>query len=134
VITTKTVAIWSKELDTTFEGQLTIATEPPWTLQLTFADRSILQTDTDLFRSLAKIREELEKENMFLLCQGSRINIRPSAMFRDAIGGVRAYVLTMGQPGKPDQMADIFDPILPDEVATVEEQDRFYEAWLKSLQ
>jgi hypothetical protein len=44
-------------------------------------------------------------------------------------GGRQAYVLVVGQPGRPE-LVDIFDPADEDQIAIVQEQSDFFQTWL----
>ncbi len=87
----------------------------------------------DLFSSLTDIRKELEKDNLFILCEGSRRDVAPSGMSRQMGGGRRSYRLALGRQALRSDLVDIFDPINESEVSTVAEQKDFYINWVKSL-
>ncbi|TVZ01707.1 hypothetical protein EAS64_30025 [Trebonia kvetii] len=53
----------------------------------------------------------------------------PSGMARDMGGGMQLYILRPGVPGRPD-LVRIFDEAPPDQLATVDEQRAFHQAWL----
>lgn len=92
-------------------------------------DFFLSKEDTFPFFALAKIRLELEKMDMFIMCNASRIDVYPSGM--SAIS-LMAYELEMGLQAK--KLVNIFDPIEDRSLlATVEEQKQFRSNWLKSL-
>lgn len=79
----------------------------------------------DFFESLRSFRRVVEAEGYRVLCQGARPNVHPSPMGRDG-GGLKAYALVAGEPGRREELVSIFDPvndIAP--IGTVEEQDAF---------
>ncbi len=87
----------------------------------------------DLFDSLNLLREYLEEDNWFLLCNGSRLNAYPSRMSRQMSGGKKLYLLTMGKQARRDDLVDMFEQACIKDVATTSEQRLFYSRWLKSL-
>jgi hypothetical protein len=54
-------------------------------------------------------------------------------MARDMGDARLVYVLKMGQATSRKSLVPIFDPAPPDAIATVEEQDDYYERWLSSI-
>lgn len=102
-------------------------------LRCIYRGKTIERTDDDTFGALCAIRKELAKENLTPFCYGASLNVYPSPMSRDMGGGFKAYKLTMGQPGRLKDLADIFDAgpdIVP---ASVELQEQYYSDWLASL-
>lgn len=87
----------------------------------------------DCFAALQIIRRKAEGRNWHICCQGARRNVRPSAMSRQMGGGVMAYVLETGQPGRMDSMVNIFDEDSPEAYASVADQEAYAHAWFQSL-
>lgn len=88
----------------------------------------------DFFESLRSFRRVLEEEGYRVLCQGARPNVHPSPMGRDG-GGIKAYALLAGEPGRWEDLVSIFDPV--DNIAsvgTVEQQDAFLRMHRELLQ
>lgn len=94
----------------------------------------VLETEEDnYFDALIKLREELERRNIILLCKGCSRNVYPSGMILSMGVGRKAYTLTYGQQAKMDSLVDIFDSCSVEEYATVEEQSEYFENWILSL-
>ena len=85
------------------------------------------------FDALIKLREELEKLNIKLLCKGCCKNVYPSGMLLCMGVGRNAYTLTYGEQAKMDSLVDIFDSCSIDEYSTIEEQLEYFEEWTCSL-
>jgi hypothetical protein len=86
---------------------------------------------TDFFEALAQARRPFECKGYRLLCYGASRDIWPSGMARDMGLGLRAYKLSLGQPGQGGY--EIFEAG-PDVVAsTVEEQAAFAREWWESV-
>ena len=102
-------------------------------LSLRFRDREITKTDTDFFSALCSIRRELEKENLMIACYGASKNVYPSPMLRSMGYGDKAYKLTMGKPARQEDIVSLFDSDKDVFPTTVDEQEKFYEEWLRSL-
>ena len=60
-----------------------------------------------------------------------RRNVWPSAMSRQMGGGVKAYILTTGQPAT--EIVLIFDPDPKPDGSSVAEQEAYSQGWLESL-
>jgi len=93
----------------------------------------IEKSGDNYFDLLQEIRKELELEEIELLCNGTSLNVYPSAMQLDMGEGERAYRLKMGCH---TQMSDIVETFEYDEAnyksCTVAEQIVFYERWILS--
>lgn len=61
------------------------------------------------FEALNKIRMELEKKEIKLLCKGCCRNVYPSGMLLDMGSGRKAYQLVMGEQAKMSSLVDIFE-------------------------
>jgi hypothetical protein len=84
----------------------------------------------DLFEALVAVRRFLEAGGTRLACNGSRRDVFPSAMLRQASGGRRAYVLEMPRTTARPVTVDIFE-VAPESaaLATVDEQRAWFEQW-----
>ena len=89
-------------------------------------------TAEDLFEALVRLRRQLEPDGLMVAVQGSRRDTYPSGMARDMGGGWKIYVLRPGVPGHPDLVRTL-DDAPADQLATVDEQWAFREAWMASL-
>ena len=85
------------------------------------------------FDTLIKLREELEKLNIKLLCKGCCKNVYPSGMLLCMGAGRNAYTLIYGEQAKMNSLVDIFDSCSIDEYATIQEQLEYFEEWTCSL-
>jgi hypothetical protein len=73
-----------------------------------------------------RIRAEFEPLGFHFLVNGARRNVWPSGMAREMGGGKQAYVLVLGQPGRPE-LVDIFEPADESQIALVQEQRDFFQ-------
>jgi len=87
----------------------------------------------DCFAALQIIRRKAEGRDWKICCKGSRRNVWPSAMSRQMGGGVKAYVLEMGQQGRTDSLVEIFDDDDPESYSSVADQEAYAHAWFESL-
>jgi len=101
--------------------------------KITYDDgQSVLSYEAEHYwGALIELRKQLEAEGKKLLCQGCASNVYPSGMILDMGAASRAYKLTLGQQARMADLVFILDPCEPDEYATIEEQEAFYEAWIK---
>ena len=87
----------------------------------------------DLFEALASVRRDLEAHGVLLACNGSRRDVFPSPMLRQASGGRFAYELTIPRSAARPKAVDIFAPAPKSAVlATVDDQRAWYEQWRDS--
>jgi hypothetical protein len=85
-------------------------------------------TGPDMFEALVRLRRQLEPDGLMVAVQGSRRDTYPSGMARDMGGGMKVYVMRPGLPGRLD-LVETLDDAPPDQMATVDEQQAFFEAW-----
>jgi len=101
-----------------------------YTLELEIPNLGLHQTHgPDQFECLLRARVELEPQGFRFLVNGARRNVWPSGMARDMGGGKQAYVLVLGQRGRPE-LVDIFDPADESQIVLVQEQRDFFQTWL----
>lgn len=87
-------------------------------------------TGPDMFEALVRLRRQLEPDGLALAVQGARRDTYPSGMARDMSGGMEVYVLRPGQPAARADLVETLDDAPPDQLATVDEQQAFADAWL----
>jgi hypothetical protein len=87
----------------------------------------------DYFEALQHIRLQLEPSDRFPLCYGAGRNCYPSGMARDMGGGVSVYKLTIGAKPARSDLVSAFDDGPDIELATVAEQDSFFQRWITSV-
>ncbi|WP_282396347.1 hypothetical protein [Pseudomonas sp. PS01298] len=85
----------------------------------------------DMYRCLAKVRADFP--SIQFLCKGAKINVTPSSMASQMSGGLVAYELTLGKRATRENLVHIFDYEDQNLTNDPEEQRRFYEAWIVSI-
>lgn len=85
----------------------------------------------DMYRCLAKVRADFP--SIQFLCKGAKINVTPSSMASQMSGGLVAYELTLGKRATRENLVHIFDYEEQNLTNDPEEQRRFYEAWIVSI-
>ena len=80
-----------------------------------------------------KLRKDLEKINIKLLCKGCCKNVYPSGMILNMGTGRKAYTLSYGEQARMNSLVDIFTPCSVDQYATVQQQADFFKSWIKSI-
>jgi hypothetical protein len=86
-------------------------------------------TGPDMFEALVRLRRQLEPEGIMIAVEGSRRDVFPSGMARDMGGGERAYVMRPGENASSDDLVDTLADAAVDQLATVDEQYAYWEAW-----
>lgn len=102
-------------------------------LSLVFSDRQLTKTDTDYFAALRSIRRELEEEGIKVNCYGASRNVYPSNMSLVMGAGKKAFKLVLGERTKTESLVSLFDSGPDVILATVEQQDAFFELWTESV-
>lgn len=85
-------------------------------------------TGPDMFEALVRLRRQLEPDGLMVAVQGARRDTYPSGMARDMGGGMKIYVMRPRPSGRPE-LVETLDDASPDQMATVDEQRAFFEAW-----
>lgn len=102
-------------------------------LKLEFEENVYAGEDNNSFCALLKIRSDLEKNGIILLCKGCAKNVYPSGMMLDMGIGDKAYLLNIGEQAKIKNVVNIFDRCSIDEYSTIEVQRKFYKCWEDSI-
>ena len=116
------------------ELRVNVSDGPPWRLQYQDLDGNLRSfSEQDLFKSMQKMREELETRELQILCAGARPDVWPSGMSRDMGGGRKAYVMRIGKHTNAADLIDIFQYASPESVGTVQQQREYFQLWFNSL-
>ncbi len=84
--------------------------------------------DCDLFRCLAKFRQEIEPSGWIVICNAARLNAWQSGMSSSMSGGTKVYLLCPKEEGKPT-LVDSFAEAPLSDVATFDLQ----RAWVQNF-
>lgn len=103
------------------------------TIKFSVGELVLIREGDNYFETLIKLRKELEKKDIKLLCKGCCKNVYPSGMLLNMGAGRNAYTLIYGEQAKRDSLVDIFDACLLDEYATIQEQSEYFEKWILSI-
>lgn len=87
----------------------------------------------NFFESLVAMREVLEAHGVKLCCYGAAINFYPSPFILDTGEGRKVFRLVFGRQALSADLVDIFQYEEGLEIATVDEQQKWYAGWLNSL-
>jgi hypothetical protein len=72
---------------------------------------------------------QLEPDGLMIAVQGARRDTYPSGMARDMGGGMQVYVMRAGRRARREDLVETLDNASADQLATVDEQRAFAEAW-----
>jgi hypothetical protein len=96
-------------------------------------DLDVRGEGSDLFEALAAVRRVLEDSGVMIACNGSRKEVFPSQMLRQASGGRFAYLLTIPRSAARPETVDIFAPAPESaELALVDDQRAWFDRWRDS--
>jgi hypothetical protein len=104
---------------------------PTSQLTLTLGKKIFKKTASDYFEALCRIRQELEKQDIYPCCLGACKNVYPSGFSRGMGNGLNAYQLEFGKQAKT--LVHIFSYDQNVEPVTVAEQKKFYEDYCNSF-
>jgi hypothetical protein len=90
-------------------------------------------TGPDMFEALVRLRRQLDPDGLMLAVQGARRDTYPSGMARDMGGGMQVYVIHPGLGARQEDLVQTLDDAAPGQIATVDEQRAFFEAWWTDL-
>lgn len=113
--------------------RIRFAPDEPSVVEVIGAELTVRGEGLDLFEALISVRRDLATRGVVLACNGSRRNVFPSQMLRQASCGRFAYVLTLPRPTSMPETVDIFS-IAPEsaELVSVEEQREWFHHWQRS--
>jgi hypothetical protein len=111
------------------------ANAPPCDLSFIHPEIGTYQVQgVDIFECLFKLRKILhEQHDVYLLCAGSRIDTYSSGAARNMSGGRIQFIYTFGEYPTRANQVQIFDSTTSDKVGSLEEQIRYHNDWLKSV-
>jgi hypothetical protein len=90
-------------------------------------------TGPDMFEALVRLRRQLEPDGLMVAVQGSRRDTYPSGMARDMGGGMQVYITRPGLRARREDLVRTLDDAPREQIATVDEQRAFAEAWRAEL-
>lgn len=82
-----------------------------------------------MFEALVRLRRQLEPDGLMVAVQGAQRDTYPSGMARDMGGGMKVYVMHLGRRAQREDLVETLDGAPADQLATVDEQRAFAEAW-----
>lgn len=105
---------------------------PPWHVKVEGSFGAHEGQEDDLFSALLVVRQALDKDEWLLQINASRTDAWPSQMALQA-GGLRLYILRLGEPTAPGDLVTALDDISEGEAGTVRQQQEFAAQWRRSL-
>ncbi|MEM9158365.1 MAG: hypothetical protein AAGB46_04890 [Verrucomicrobiota bacterium] len=121
--------------DSKVDGVFALSEEfDPANVSLIFEGRVIESKSVrDYFDGFCEIRKMLERDGIYPLCFGSRVDVYPSGMSRSMGGGVKGYRLSLGSQVGVSDLVNIFDSseeVVPSKVSA---QEEYFKKWIQSL-
>ncbi|WP_339203904.1 hypothetical protein MHH56_22440 [Paenibacillus sp. FSL K6-3182] len=102
-------------------------------LQLFYDERQLFSESGCFFDALISIREELEKDNILIACNGATENVFTSPMQLSMGVGRKVYKLTVGEQARVNDVVDIFEFEKELRSVSICAQAEYYRGWLDSL-
>lgn len=114
------------------EWKILVEGDGPWQLRLESPHGIEASANGDnVFQALRSMRAELAPRGIALCCNGARANVRPSGL-SSSHGAWMIYVLHMWRPTTVRDLVPIFNYAPPNLIASIEEQDAYWERHLKN--
>jgi hypothetical protein len=96
--------------------------------------RSVIGSSSrDFEESLQLLRNELESNDLLLLCNRYRMNAFASSMSRQMSDGLACYIVDMGHPVDPEHIADALAPAPAETIVSADEANEYIAAWIESV-
>ncbi|KOP78231.1 hypothetical protein ACFFHH_21280 [Cytobacillus solani] len=119
-------------------GQLLLFEESPVNddlvlIELIIEGSRMSHQGESFFLSLQLLREQLEAQQIQILCNGAAENVYPSPMQISMGTGELAYKLTLGKPASTEDIVHIFGYEETLKCVSLAEQLQFYRKWFDSL-
>lgn len=128
------IKIWNKSSKEKHSGVITLTVDQECSVKVAEPRGGEWNGEgKDLFKALSAVREKMEPHDLYILCNGSRKDVTPSGMSRAMGKGRKAYRISLGKQAFKEDLLDIFDPVEPEQTATIQQQKDFYQQWIKSL-
>lgn len=96
-------------------------------------ESSIVFKGHNLFAALVLLRSYLEKQDIYLLCSGARIDVYPSGMLASMSNGRLAYISKIVKHGEQLDEVDIFSLADLSEIGSVADQKAFHKRWIDDI-
>lgn len=112
--------------------ELTWSEGPQWRVKVEGSFGCPEGRGDDLFSALLAVRKDLDELGWLLQVNGARTDAWPSQMALQA-GGLRLYILRLGEPASPADLVSTLDEISDGEAGTVLQQEAFAAQWRRSL-
>jgi hypothetical protein len=90
----------------------------------------VFRSPVDFEDTLMELRQELERQNLLLLCNRFRRNAFVSSMARQMSTGLACYLVAPGQPVNPEKLVDSLGPAPRETVVLAEEAAKYIEEWM----
>ena len=104
-----------------------------YVVQFRWAGQAVSATGEDAFSALCTARMKLAALGLMPRCYGACRNLVVSGMAVQMGGGLKGYLVRLGQQARMSGLVDIFAAGPDMDLVTVTEQQEFKLAWLRSL-
>lgn len=126
--------IWNKSKDSVEDATICIDFENTYELVITTESGSKwIAKSSNPLSALNTIREQMELEGLYPLCCGARLDVAVSGMAKGSRATRKVYKLELGKQATLEDLVDIFDPTNKEDVASLQDQQKFYQLWINSL-
>ncbi|WP_245959611.1 hypothetical protein [Prauserella flavalba] len=98
-------------------------------IELTANGSTYETSGPDMFDALVSLRRQIEPLGWLIALQGSRLDTYPSGMARDMGGGLKVYVMRPGRAATRADLVATLDDAEVAQLATVDEQRAYWDAW-----
>ncbi|MFF4991009.1 hypothetical protein ACFY19_27765 [Streptosporangium saharense] len=94
----------------------------------------VVRSSNDFEDVLLRLRAELERQRLLLLCNRFRRDAFVSSMSRQMSDGLSCYLVTPHRPVSPEQLVDCLAPAPREAVVTAQEASKYIEEWIAGFE
>lgn len=98
-----------------------------------WSGQELSATGGDAFSALCTVRQKLSEHGLTPRCYGACRNLVVSGMAAQMGGGLKGYLVRLGQQARMSDLVGIFDAGPDMDLVSVAEQQEFTQAWYRSL-
>lgn len=119
---------------TVFPAEVVISeADDEFGVRIRWLDRELSATEDDAFSALCAVRQKLSELGLMPRCYGACRNLVVSGMAAQMGGGMRGYLVRLGQQSRMSDLVDIFDAGPDMDLVSAPGQQEFTRAWHRPL-
>ena len=102
-------------------------------VRIRWLGQELSATENDAFSALRTVRLKLSEQGLIPRCYGACRNLVVSGMAAQMAGGLKGFLVRLGQQARMSDLVEIFDAGPDMDLVSVTEQQEFTLTWYRSL-